>query len=53
MAVTDFVWRENTGLCVSPEAEIKQWDLSKRLCSQTQALGSVKAPFREGEEGEG
>lgn len=43
MVLTDFVWRKNTMLCVSPDAEIKQRDLSKGLCSQTQALGSIKS----------
>lgn len=42
MALIDFIWKKNTMLCISPDAEIKQQDLSKGLCSQTQALGSVK-----------
>lgn len=29
MALKDFVWRKNTMLCVSPDAEVKQQDLSK------------------------
>lgn len=29
MALIDFVWRKNTMLCVSPDAEVKQQDLSK------------------------